>query len=73
LDRGQVHRELVSISGGNEGGAALEIATHFVVGAFLGIMHWWLDHDTELTPAEVDAMFQRLAFKGVEAVIQRPN
>ena len=70
---GQVRRELMGISGGNEGGARLEITTRFVVGAFFDVMHWWLDHDTGLAPAEVDRMFQRLAFKGVEAAIQEPD
>ena len=69
----QVRWELVRISGGNEGGARLEIATHFVVGAFLDVMHWWLDHDTGLAPAEVDRMFQRIAFKGVEAAIREAD
>jgi AcrR family transcriptional regulator len=70
---GQVRRELVDISGGNDDGAALEIATRFFVGAFFDVMHWWLDHDAGLTPAEVDRMFQRLAFKGVEAALQGPD
>jgi AcrR family transcriptional regulator len=69
----QVHRELMGISGEGEDGVHLEIATRFVVGAFFEVVGWWLDLDTDFSPAEVDRMFQQLAFKGVEAAIRGPN
>ena len=59
---GQVRRELASF--GVEG-RALEVTTCFVVGAFTEIMRWWLDEETNLSPADINQLFQRLAFEGV--------
>jgi AcrR family transcriptional regulator len=69
---GQVRRELTNLRG-DEGGARLEIATRFIVGAFFEVTHWWLDEDTNLSPAEVDQMFQQLAFDGLNAMPTDPT
>ena len=42
-----------------------EFTVHFVVGAFLTVLGWWLDEEPGLPVHEVNAMFQRLAFGGV--------
>ncbi|WP_292075439.1 TetR/AcrR family transcriptional regulator [Mesorhizobium sp.] len=70
---GLVRRELASIQGDNESGARLEIATRFIVGAFFEVMHWWLDEDTKLSPAQVDQIFQQLAFDGMNTVLAAPS
>ena len=31
----------------------------------LGVVTWWLESGTKLTPAQIDALFQRLAGEGV--------
>ncbi|TJW12651.1 MAG: TetR/AcrR family transcriptional regulator [Mesorhizobium sp.] len=69
---GQVRHELTNIQG-DEGGATLEIATRFIVGAFFEVTHWWLEKDTKLSPAEIDRMFLQLAFNGVNAVLAGPT
>lgn len=66
---GHVRRELAGMAAGNASGARLEVATRFVVGAFFEVMHWWLDEDTKLSPAEVDLIFQQLAFDGVNRAL----
>ncbi|MER8882822.1 TetR/AcrR family transcriptional regulator [Mesorhizobium sp. M0074] len=68
----QVRHELANIQG-DEGGVRLEIATRFIVGAFFEVMHWWLEKDTKLSPAEIDQIFLQLAFNGVNAVIAEPT
>lgn len=71
--RGQVRRELASMEVRDEGGAKLEIATCFIVGAFFAVMHWWLANDNDVSPEEVDRMFQQLSFKGVKAILDGPT
>jgi hypothetical protein len=70
---GQVRRELASIQASDRGGARLKIATRFIVGAFFEVMHWWLEEDTKLSPAEIDQMFQQLTFNGVNVVLADPT
>lgn len=67
----QVRRELAGMARKNAIG--LDVATRVVVGAFLEVMHWWLDEKTQLSPAEVDQLFQRLAFEGVGTVLAMPH
>lgn len=69
---GQVRRELADIEGGEVGEARLEIATRFILGAFVEVIHWWLDDDRKLSPAEVDEIFQRFALDGVNALLADP-
>ncbi len=33
----------------------------FVVGALMGVVTWWLDEKSSLTPAQADAIFRRMA------------
>jgi hypothetical protein len=35
-------------------------------------MHWWLEADTKLSPAEIDHVFLQLAMKGISAVNAGP-
>lgn len=63
----QVRRELAGMA--SKGAIELDVATRFVVGAFSEVMHWWLDEGTQLSPADVDKLFQRLAFEGLGAVL----
>ncbi|MDQ8757414.1 TetR/AcrR family transcriptional regulator [Sphingosinicella sp. LHD-64] len=70
IDR-QVRHELADMA--RQGAIRLDAATHFVVGAFLEVMHWWLDEETQLSPAAVDQLFQSLAFEGMSAVLAKPH
>jgi AcrR family transcriptional regulator len=54
-------QNLVRHSLGSDGGIRDEARIAFVVGAYIGVVTWWLDTESTLTPAEVDAMFQSLA------------
>lgn len=42
-----------------------EIVVQFVVGAYMAVTTWWLDHGEKLAPERMDAIFQRLANKGI--------
>ncbi|WP_222028481.1 TetR/AcrR family transcriptional regulator [Rhizobium laguerreae] len=69
----QVRRELTDSSGHHESRAELEIATRFVVGALLEVMHWWLDHDANISPADIDRTFQKMVFDGVQTGLDAPT
>lgn len=42
-----------------------ELVVQFVVGAYMAVLTWWLDRGAKLPPQRIDAMFRRLAIKGV--------
>jgi AcrR family transcriptional regulator len=42
-----------------------DLVIHYVVGAFMGVLTWWLDGGAKLPPEEVDVMFRRLATEGI--------
>jgi AcrR family transcriptional regulator len=43
----------------------MNAVTHFVVGALISIITWWLDERSKLPPAEADAIFRRLTFPAI--------
>lgn len=63
----EVRRELEGMAGKDI--IKVNVAARFVVGAFLEVMHWWLDEGTQLSPSEVDQLFQSLAFEGLNTVL----
>jgi AcrR family transcriptional regulator len=48
-------------------GVPLEVRVQYVVGAFMAILTWWIEHKVRIAPMEVDAMFQRLSRGSVDA------
>jgi AcrR family transcriptional regulator len=50
-----------------EAGASLEVAVQFISGAFLAVLAWWIAADTNLSPAQIDALFQQMAARAVGA------
>jgi AcrR family transcriptional regulator len=49
----------------------LEIVVQYTVSAFMGLLIWCADHDVPDTPAQMDAIFQRLTLPGVLAGLGR--
>ncbi len=49
----------------------LDALVEYVVGAFLALLAWWLDHRTKLSAAAIDAHFRALVMPGVEAALGR--
>jgi len=63
-----VRDELHAGSGKNpNGGIPRELAVHYVVGAYMAVLTWWLDGGAKLPPQQMDAMFRRLAIEGIDA------
>jgi hypothetical protein len=50
---------------------SFDVMIQFVVCAFLGVVGWWLDHPTRLSPKDIDLLFRRLAIPAVEAELGR--
>lgn len=54
---------------GRASAAALDLAVRYVVGALWAIVVWWMESKKPLPPEEVDQIFQRLTFPGLDATI----
>lgn len=50
---------------GSEDAVPRELVVQYVVGAYMAVLTWWLDQGAKLPPAQVDAMFRRLATDGI--------
>ncbi len=48
---------------------ALDLATRYVVGTLWAVVMWWMDGNKSLPPEEVNRIFQRMTFPGLEAII----
>ena len=42
-------------------GVLPDVRIQYVVGAFMAVLTWWIEHKARLAAADVDAMFQRLS------------
>lgn len=42
-----------------------DLIVHYVTGAFMSVLTWWLDRAPELAPQEVDEIFRRLVLHGL--------
>ena len=47
----------------------LPVLANFVSGAFMTLLQWWVDNNLNLTPEQVDEMFQHMVLPGVEACL----
>ncbi|MFS8111225.1 TetR/AcrR family transcriptional regulator [Rhizobium jaguaris] len=43
----------------------VEFAVQFISGAFLAVLAWWVAAETDLSPLEVNALFQKTAANGL--------
>jgi AcrR family transcriptional regulator len=62
-------RQLALVAGSRELDVPLEIVADYMAGAFLTLVHWWLDHGLPYTPEEMEAFFQQLTMPGIRAVL----
>ena len=47
-----------------------EPVAHFIAGAILGLLHWWIETDMSHSPEEVNLMFLRILQGGLPAWVQ---
>jgi AcrR family transcriptional regulator len=67
-----VRAELTAKRTPRQDDAAIELATQFVVSTFWSVTVWWMGGGGALRPAEVDALFLRLAQPGLELALATP-
>ena len=46
---------------------------HYLTGALMALLVWWIDEGMKQTPQEMDRMFQQLAGKGLEQMYHLPG
>ena len=48
---------------------AIDLAVEYVVGALWSITVWWMGSSIRLSPVEINALFQRLTFSGLDVTL----
>ncbi len=48
----------------------LPLTTHYLAGALLNLIRWWLDHDMPYSAERMDEIFQQLAMPGARAILE---
>jgi AcrR family transcriptional regulator len=61
-----VRSELAATSKGSVEGIPSELVVQYAVGAYMAVLTWWLDGGAKLPAERVDAIFRRLATRGIE-------
>ena len=51
--------------------ARRDMVAEYATGAFMGIMLWWLEHNSNLSPQEMDGIFRRLVMQGLAAELRQ--
>jgi len=64
----EVVREEVAAFAGQRPAPVLDGVAHYVTGAFMELLFWWLDSRTALAPADIDEIFHRLTAPALEAL-----
>lgn len=41
------------------------VATEYIVGAYMGLLTWWLDSGAQLPPERIDDLFRRLTTRDI--------
>lgn len=49
--------------------AGVDLATRYVVGALWSMIDWWMENGATLPPEEINALFQRLTFPGLDLTL----
>ena len=63
-----VRAELAEIRRNDPDRISREFAVQYIVGAYMAVLTWWLDGGAKLPPQRINAMFRRLATRGVASL-----
>jgi AcrR family transcriptional regulator len=63
-----VRGELAEIRSKDSDRTSREFAVQYIAGAYMAVLTWWLDGGAKLPPERINAMFQRLATRGVASL-----
>jgi AcrR family transcriptional regulator len=67
--RDLVREDLTTLRVSAQADTSIDLATQYVSGALWSTIVWWMDSANELSPEEVNALFQRLAFPGLAVTL----
>ena len=67
--RDQTAQRLALVAGTRSLAVPPELIADYLAGAFLTLVHWWLDHGMRYTPEQMGAIFQQLTTPGVRALL----
>jgi len=62
-------RQLALVASSRELDVPPEIVADYLAGAFLTLVHWWLDHGLPYTPEQMEAFFQQLVMPGIRMLL----
>jgi AcrR family transcriptional regulator len=66
---GLVREDLAHRQGQLNHASAVDLAVQYVVGALWSIIVWWMASGMRVPPVEINALFQRLAFPGLDVTL----
>ncbi len=55
---------------GRDATELLPLTTHYLAGALLNLIRWWLDRDMPYSAERMDEIFQQLAVPGVCVILE---
>ncbi len=58
------------LPGGRDATELLPLTTHYLAGALLNLIRWWLDHNMPYSAERMDEIFQQLAMPGARAILE---
>jgi AcrR family transcriptional regulator len=67
--RDQTAQQLALVAGSRTLAVPSEIIADYLAGAFLTLVHWWLDDGMRYSPEQMEAIFQQLALPGIRALL----
>ena len=68
--RDAVTRQLALADNSRDLAVPPELIAEYLAGAFLTLVHWWLDNGLPYTPEQMELFFRRLVMPGVRAVLE---
>jgi len=66
---GLVRDDLAHRRGQSHDASSIDLAVQYVVGALWSIIVWWMESGMRLSPEDINTLFQRLAFPGLDLTL----
>lgn len=66
-----IRRECASMKRRPKTKLPIELFVHYLAATLMTVMTWWVDHNSPLTPQEIDDVFRELVMPSVAAVFPR--
>jgi AcrR family transcriptional regulator len=67
--RTQTAQRLALVAGSRTLAVPPELIADYLAGAFLTLIHWWLDQGSHYTPEQMETFFQQLTMPSVRALL----